>query len=176
MHIGWGSAEKGRLGWGLTTLTASGNLTCPRSACLIKHRQHLATAYWTEVVEQANGNRPDVAANRLAIIRPMTDIFCQGCGNRIADGAQVCPSCGRHVPGTEGYRRAKTTKRNASAATLLAALVLATYGFFTDGGPRVISTRRGSSTAQTIKIQLIAGGIGIAAFSAFSLYRVLRDE
>jgi hypothetical protein len=105
----------------------------------------------------------------------MADGYCPTCGTRIDAVIDTCPSCRRYLPGTEAYRRVTSSKRKTAAWAIVLGLVILTYGFLSEGGPRVINTRRGMSTAGSIRLQIIGAGLALTGYGGFALYRSRED-
>lgn len=105
----------------------------------------------------------------------MGERYCPHCGARCDGVADTCQSCRRFLPGTEGHRRERSGKRKTAAWSIVLGLVIGAFGYVSEGGAEIISTRRGPSTAGNIRLQIIIGGLSLTGYGAFSLYR-LRDE
>ena len=105
----------------------------------------------------------------------MAEPFCPSCGTRIDTVAEACPSCGRNLPGGNAYRVERSGKRKTATLSFAIGLVITLLGFQLEGGPRIIHTRRGPSSAALIKFEVIVAGIAFIAYGVFSLYR-LRDD
>ena len=105
----------------------------------------------------------------------MADRYCPYCGAHNEAVADTCASCRRYLPGTGGHRRETSGKRKTAMLAIVLGLVMAVFGYLSEGGPQIINTRRGPSTEGTFRLQLILVGVGLAGYGAFSLYR-LRDE
>jgi hypothetical protein len=88
--------------------------------------------------------------------------------------AAACPSCGRNLPGAEAYRRERSGRRRAATWAIVLGLMIAVYGYLSEGGPRIIDTRWGRSTAGSLRVHIIVG-LAFAAYGAFSLYRLRED-
>lgn len=106
----------------------------------------------------------------------MAERYCPSCGTRADAGAEACASCGRNLPGTAARRRENAGKRKWArwAIVLGLGITVASFYFF-EGGPRIVDTRRGPSTATAIKVQAILTGLAFAGYAAYSLYQ-LRDD
>ncbi len=105
----------------------------------------------------------------------MAERHCPSCGTRIDPVVEACPSCGRNLPGTEVYRRERSGKRKTAAWSIVIGLVIIVLGYQFEGGPRIVDTRRGPSTAGSIRLQIMAAGLAFMGYGVFSLYR-LRDD
>ncbi len=105
----------------------------------------------------------------------MVDRYCPYCGAHNEGVAGTCASCRRYLPGTEGHRHLTSGKRKTATWSIVLGLVIAVFGYLSEGGPNIINTRRGVSTEGTIRLQIILVGVGLAGYGAFLLYR-LRDE
>ena len=105
----------------------------------------------------------------------MAERFCPSCGTRVDADAEGCPSCGRKLPGGTAYRVERSGKRKTATWSFAIGLVITVLGFQLEGGPRIIDTRRGPSSAALIKFEVIVAGIAFIGYGVFSLYR-LRDD
>ena len=105
----------------------------------------------------------------------MAERYCPYCGAHNEAVAETCASCLRPLPGTEGHRHEPSGKRKTAMLAIVLGLVMAVFGYLSEGGPRIINSRRGPSTEGSVRLQLILVGAGLAGYGAFSLYR-LRDE
>jgi len=101
--------------------------------------------------------------------------FCPSCGTKVDPAAEACPSCGRNLPGGTAYRVERSGKRKTATWAIVIGLVIIVFGFQLEGGPRIIDTRRGPSSAALIKFEVIVAGVAFIGYGIFSLWR-LRDE
>ena len=106
----------------------------------------------------------------------MAERYCPSCGTRIDTVAEACASCGRNLPGTGAHRREVSEKRKTAMWSIALGLVITVLGYqFLEGGPRIIDTRWGPSTAGILKGEVIVAGLAFVGYGVFSLYR-LRDD
>jgi hypothetical protein len=55
-------------------------------------------------------------------------------------------------------------------------MVIFTYGYLSEGGARIVNTKRGMSTAGSIRLQIVAVGLVLTGYGAFALYRSREDS
>ena len=105
----------------------------------------------------------------------MAERCCPSCGTKVDLAAEACPSCGRNLPGGTAYRVERAGKRKTATWAIVIGLVIIVSGVQLEGGPRIIDTRRGPSSAALIKFEVILTGVAFIGYGIFSLWR-LRDE
>jgi hypothetical protein len=71
--------------------------------------------------------------------------------------------------------RERSGNRSAAAWAIVLGLLIAGYGFLSEGGSRIIDTRWGRSTAGSSKVMTIIVGLAFAAYGAYSLYGQRED-
>ena len=108
-------------------------------------------------------------------MRGVAERYCPRCGTRIDAVVDACPACGAYLPGTEAHRREMSGKRKTAAWAIVLGAIIFIYGYLSEGGPRIINTSRGMSTAGSIRLQIIGVGLALAGYGAFSLYRLRQD-
>jgi hypothetical protein len=101
----------------------------------------------------------------------MSERYCPHCGAQNTSGAETCHACIRPLPGTDTHRRATSRKRKAALGSLVVGVILIAVGYLLEGGTQIVNTRRGPSTATSIKLQIILGGLAVAGYGTFTLYQ-----
>ena len=67
--------------------------------------------------------------------------------------------------------RERSGERKWATGAIVLGLLIAVYGYMSEGGDRIIDTRWGRSTAGAERVQIIVTGLAFAAYGAFSFYK-----